>query len=144
MDFVSSGLIYYTPQISLMFCLVVRCRGILAVCEQIIRLRFGLGEQLAFHTAARATAEKQNLSMESAAYLVIEDIQYYNKLGGMKKELYNRTMSAFIMTQFSARQNKAIISLIKLKSRGNEDQILHLHKYVEKNNSLFNVKDRTI
>ena len=41
--------------------------------------------------------------------------------------------------------NKAIISLIKLQSHGvTKDQILHLHKYVERNNSLFNVKDRTI
>jgi hypothetical protein len=88
--------------------------------------------------------EMQNLSMESAAYRVIEDIQYYTKLGGMKKELYNTSMRVFIMSQFSARQNKAIISLIKLQSHGvTEDQILHLHKYVERNNSLFNVKDRT-
>lgn len=41
--------------------------------------------------------------------------------------------------------NKAIILLIKLQSHGvTEDQILDLHKYVERNNSLFNVKDRTI
>ncbi len=52
-------------------------------------------------------------------------------------------MRGIIMTQFSARQNKAIISLIKVQSHGvTEDQILHLHKYVENNNSLFNVKDR--
>jgi hypothetical protein len=44
----------------------------------------------------------------------------------MKKELYNTTMSAFIMSQFSARQNKAIISLIKLKSRGNGGSMIAL------------------
>jgi len=98
----------------------------LAACEQIIRLRFELGELLAFHTAVGERDERQTLPMESAAYLVIEDIQYYIKLGGMKKELYNSTMSAFIMTQFSARQNKAIISLIKLKSRGNGGSIIAL------------------
>jgi len=72
----------------------------LAVCEQIIRPRFGLGELLAFHTAVSERAEMQNLSMESAAYRVIEDIQYYTKLGGMKKELYNTSMRVFIMSQF--------------------------------------------
>jgi hypothetical protein len=87
----------------------------------------------------------QNLSMEGAACRVIEDIQYYIKLGGLKKELYNTSMRVFIISQFSAGQNKAIILLIKLQSHGvTEDQILHLHKYVERNNSLFNVKDRTI
>ncbi len=145
MDIVSSGLMYYKPHISLIFCLVAWCRSILAICEQIIRLRFWLGELLAFNTAVSEMDEMQDLSMESAAYRVIEDIQYYTKLGGMKKELYNTSMPVFIMSQFSARQNKAIISLIKLQSHGvTEDQILHLHKYVERNNSLFNVKDRTI
>ncbi len=91
---------YYKSQISLMFCLVAWCRSILAVCEQIIRPRFGLGELLAFHTAVSERAEMQNLSMESAAYRVIEDIQYYTKLGGMKKELYNTSMRVFIMSQF--------------------------------------------
>jgi hypothetical protein len=74
----------------------------LAVCEQIIRPRFGLGELLAFHTVVSERAEMQNLSMVSAAYRVIEDIQYYTKLGGMKKELYNTSMRVFIMSQFSA------------------------------------------
>jgi hypothetical protein len=87
----------------------------------------------------------QNLSMEGAACRVIEDIQCYIKLGGLKKELYNTSMRVFIISQFSAGQNKAIILLIKSHShRVKEDQILHLHKYVERNNSLFNVKDRTI
>ena len=50
---------------------------------------FGLeldGELLAFHTAVCEKTEMHNLSMESADYRVIEDIQYYDKLGGMKKE----------------------------------------------------------
>jgi hypothetical protein len=64
---------------------VARCRSILAVCEQIIRLRFGLGELVAFHTAVSASAEMPNLPMEGAARRMIEDIQYYIKLGGLKK-----------------------------------------------------------
>ena len=41
------------------------------------------------------------------------------------------------MNQFSARQNKAIISLIKLQNHGvTEDQILRLH------NSMFDVNDK--
>ncbi|PWU82150.1 MAG: hypothetical protein DLM72_03025 [Candidatus Nitrosopolaris wilkensis] len=48
--------------------------------------------------------------MESAAYRVIEDIQYYNKLGGMKKELYNTSMRVFTMKEISARQNNAVMA----------------------------------
>ena len=63
--------------------------------------------------------------MESAAYRVIEDIQYYNRLGGMKKELSNVATKLFVMNQLSARQNKTVMALIKLQSRGvTEEQIL--------------------
>jgi hypothetical protein len=56
--------------------------------------------------------------MESAAYGVIEDIQYYNKLGGIKKELSNLATKVFVMNQLSARQNNAVMALIKLQSQG--------------------------
>jgi hypothetical protein len=115
------------------------------VAEQITRLRIGIGELLAFHTAVCECAEMHNLSMESAAYHVIEDIQAYNRLGAMKKELSNTGLRVYAMNQFSACQNRAIISLIKLQSQGvTEDQILPYHEYLERNNSLFDVKDRTI
>lgn len=58
---------------------VGRCREVLPLCEQIVRLRIGIGELLAFHTTVSERAEKNNLPMESAAYLVIEDIRDYDK-----------------------------------------------------------------
>ena len=76
--------------------------------DQIVRLRI---ELLAFHTAVFEKAEMHNLSMESAAYRVIEDIQYYNKLGGVKKELSDVTTKIFVMNQLSARQNNAEMAL---------------------------------
>jgi hypothetical protein len=99
------------------------------LCEQIVRLRIGLGEILAFHTAVCEKAEMYNLSMESASYRVIEDIQYYNKLGGMKKELSNVATKVLVMNQLSARQSNAVMALIKLQSNGvTEDQILSLSR----------------
>jgi hypothetical protein len=63
--------------------------------------------------------------MESVAYRVIEDIQYYNKLGGIKKQLSDVTTKVLVMNQFFARQNSAVMALIKLHSQGvTEDQIL--------------------
>jgi hypothetical protein len=110
-----------------------RCLEVLPLCEQIARLRIGLGELLAFHTAVSEKAEMYNLSMESAAYRVIEDIQYYNRLGGMKKELSDVSAKVFVMNQFSARQNNAVMALIKLQSQGiTEDQIFYLSKQLEK------------
>ena len=67
--------------------------------------------------------------MESAAYRVIEDIQYYNKLGGIKKQLSDVSSKVFVMNQLSARQNNAVMTLIKLQSQGiTEDQILYLSR----------------
>jgi len=87
---------------------IARCQEVLPLSEQIIRLPIGLGELLAFHTAVCEKADMHNLSMQSAAYRVIEDIQYYNKLGGMKKELSDVTTKVFVMNQLSARQNNAV------------------------------------
>jgi hypothetical protein len=108
---------------------IARCQEVLPLSEQIVRLRIGIGELLAFHTAVSEKAEMYDLSMESAAYRVIEDIQYYNKLAGMKKELSDVTTKVFVMNQFSARQNNAVMTLIKLQSQGvTEDQILSLSR----------------
>jgi hypothetical protein len=108
---------------------IARCQEVLPLSEQIVRLRIGIGELLAFHTAVSEKAEMHNLSTESAAYRVIEDIQYYNKLGGLKKELYNTSMRVFTMKEISARQNNAVMALIKLQSQGvTEDQILSLSR----------------
>ena len=59
---------------------MARCREVLPLCEQIVRFRIGIGELLAFHSAVCEKAEMHNLSRESAAYRVIEDIRDYVKL----------------------------------------------------------------
>ena len=116
---------------------VARCQGVLPLAEQISRLPIGIGELLAFHTAVSETAEMNNLSMESAAYRVIEDIQYYNKLGGIKKQLSDVSTKVFVMNQFLARQNKAVMALFNLQSHGvTENQILYLHNILQKNSNI--------
>jgi hypothetical protein len=60
-----------------------RYKDVLLLCEQIVGLRIGIGELLAFDTAVWDKTEMHNLSRESAAYRVIEDI---HSLGGMKKQ----------------------------------------------------------
>jgi hypothetical protein len=116
---------------------VARCQSVLPLAEQISRLPIGLGELLAFHTAVSETAEMNNLSMDSAAYRVIEDIQYYNKLGGIKKQLSDVSTKVFVMNQFLARQNKAVMALFNLQSHGvTENQILYLHNILQKNSNI--------
>jgi hypothetical protein len=111
---------------------VARCQRVLPLAEQIVRLRIGIGELLAFHTAICEMAEMHNLSMECAAYRVIEDTQYYTKLGGMKKQLSDVSIKVFAMNQFSARQNNAVTALLRLQSlEVTEDQILNVCRFFE-------------
>jgi hypothetical protein len=112
---------------------VARCQGVLPLAEQISRLPIGIGELLAFHTVVSEMAEMNKLSMESAAYHVIEDIQYYDKLSGVKKELSDASTKVFVLNHFLGRQNKAVMSLFNLQSHGvTEDQILYLHSILQK------------
>jgi hypothetical protein len=54
------------------------------MCEQFMHLRIGFPELLAFHTAVVYKADRDNLPRKFAAYRFMEDIEDYNKSGGMK------------------------------------------------------------
>ena len=113
---------------------VAQYKEALPWCEEIGRLGIRNENLLTYHIAVCEKAEMHNISRESAAYRVIEDIQYYNKLGGMKKQLNNITMQICMMNQFSGRQNYALNALMKLQFYGiTEDQILSLCKTIETN-----------
>ena len=112
---------------------MARCREVLPLCEQIVRFRIGIGELLAFHTAVSEKAEMHNLSMERAAYRVIEDIRDYEQLGGMKKQQSDVAMQIYALNQFSARQNKAIMALIRLNAYGiTDDEILNMYEILNR------------
>jgi hypothetical protein len=72
----------------------------------------------------------------------MEDIDDYNKLGDMEKQLYDVAMQIQMMDQFSARQNEAIMSLLKLRNYYGvtEDEILNLYKFFEKHRSKISVE----
>src|SRR5438128_3936464 len=107
---------------------MARCREVLPLCEQIVRFRIGIYELLAFHTAVSEKAEMYNLSKESAAYRVIEEIRDYNNLGGMKKQQSDVAMQIYALNQFSARQNNAIMALMRLQAYGiTDDEILNMY-----------------
>jgi hypothetical protein len=108
-----------------------RYKDVLPLCEQIVHLQIGIGELIAFHTAVCEKAEMLNLSLESAAYRVIEDIRDYNKLGGMKKQQSYIATQIYLLNQFSGRQNNALMALFKLQIQGvTEEQILNACRFL--------------
>jgi phosphate uptake regulator len=60
--------------------------------------------------------------METAAYRVMEDIENYNRLGGLENHLFDTIMQIIMMDQIMARHNRAITALIKLQSHGITDK----------------------
>ena len=107
---------------------MARCQEVLPMSEQIVRLGIGVPELLALHTAVLKKADTDNLSRDRAAYRVIEEIRDYNNLGGMKKQLSDVSLQIFTMNQISARQNNAIMALMRLQAYGvTDDEILNMH-----------------
>ena len=58
----------------------------LPLAEQIMRLKVGIGELLAFHSAVCEKADMEKIPLDAAAYRIAEDIGYYRQLGGLKQE----------------------------------------------------------
>lgn len=99
-----------------------------------MRARIVFPELLGFHAAITKMADLENLSMGTAACRVMEDIENYNRLERLKKQLNDISMQIFMMNQISARQNYAVNALLKLQLYGiTENQILILCKTIETN-----------
>ena len=98
---------------------MARCRSVLPLCEQIIRLQFV------------EKAHMHNLPMDATAHCVVEDIQDYNHLGGMWQS--DVIMQIYAPNQFSALQNKAIMALLRLHAFGiTDDEILNVYQFLNR------------
>jgi hypothetical protein len=119
------------------------CKEVLPMCEQIMHIGIGVPELLAFHTAVVNKADRDNLSREAAAYRVMEDIEDYNKSGGMKKQMNDISMQMFMMNQFLGRRNKAVTSLLNMQCYGiGDDEIIKMDEFLNsiRSNSAATVK----
>ena len=62
-------------------------RQILPLAEKITAMKISMVELLVFDDAVYDRAEQYNLPIPAAAFQIINDINDYNKLGGLKKQL---------------------------------------------------------
>ena len=109
-------------------------RQILPLAEKITAMKISMVELLVFDDAVSCTAEQYNLPVSAAAFQAINDIQDYNKLGGLKKQLAALCTQVHAVKQVSSYQNQAMVALVKLKSYGITDEdILTLNNYLERN-----------
>ena len=71
------------------------------------------------------------MSVSAAAYSVIEEIENYSRIGGLKKEICRLATEIYAMNEICAPRNKAITSLLKLQNNGiTDDEILNVYEYL--------------
>ena len=109
-------------------------RQILPLAEKITAMKISMVELLVFDDAVYDRAEQYNLPIPAAAFQIINDINDYNKLGGLKKQLETLSAQVYTVKEVCSHQNQAMVALLKLKSYGiTEEDILNLSNYLERN-----------
>jgi hypothetical protein len=115
-----------------------KVKDVLALAEQIMRLKVGIGELLAFHSAVFEKADMEKIPLDAAAYRIAEDIRYYRQLGGLKQEQNKISQQINMLNAFTANKQQVIMALFQLQSMGiNEDQILNMAQQMNTDNNTF-------
>lgn len=106
-------------------------RQVLPLIERIRSWGIDIDKLLPFSLAVNELAHKYGLSISDAAYRLVEDIEDYNRTGGMKNEIANLAMQRYAINQMSAPRDKAITALLKLQAFGITDgEILNVYEFL--------------
>jgi hypothetical protein len=69
--------------------------------------------------------------LSASAYRVLEDIDNYNRIGGLMNERCRLAADIYAMKEMSAPRNKAIMTLLKLQNWGITDhEILKVYEFL--------------
>jgi hypothetical protein len=113
---------------------VKKCNNILPLAQKIRAMNVDIQQLLVFDATVNQLAKQYNLPPSVAAFRLFNYIRDYNKIGGLKKELSRLSQQVFVVNGVWANQNKAMIAMINLQSRGiTEDRILQLNNFLENN-----------
>ena len=105
-----------------------RFKEIIPLCEQLLLLGIGFTELAA---AVMKKSGTENRLISTAAYRVIEDIENYIKLGGMREQVFKVWNQLFIIVQILWRKNTAINAMMKLQACGvTDNEILNYHEFL--------------
>ena len=108
-------------------------RQVIPLLQRIRSMGIGIDKLLPFSLAVNEKARTCNLPISAAAYRVIVDIENYNRIGGMNKEITRLAVQIFGMNEICAPRNKAITSLLKLQRYGISDQeVLNVYEYLNR------------
>jgi hypothetical protein len=97
---------------------------------------------MVFDTVVQEISKQYNFPPSVTAFRLFNDIRDYYKIGSLKKELNKLTTQVFSVNEICFCQNKSMIAMLNLQSRGiTEDRILHLNNLLE-NNGYKDMKSR--
>jgi hypothetical protein len=113
---------------------VKKCNNVLPLAQKIRAMNIDIQQLLVFDATVNQLAKQYNLPPSVAAFRLFNDIRDYNKIGGLKKEVSRLCQQVFVVNGVWASQNKAMVAMINLQSRGiTEDRILHLNNFLQNN-----------
>ena len=108
-------------------------REVLPQLQRIRSMGIDIDKVFTFGVAVDEKARTNNLSASTAAYRLIEDIEDYNKIGGLKNEISRLAAQIYAMNETCAPRNKAITSLLKLQNYGiTDDEILNVCEFMNR------------
>jgi hypothetical protein len=111
-----------------------RYKEIVPMCKQFVSGGVGISLVMALESAAIKRTVEDGVPAGAAPFRIMQDIDDYNRLGGMKKQLHDILMQINITREFLGRLNNAINAFMKLRFNGwTEDQILKACRVIEAN-----------
>jgi hypothetical protein len=104
-------------------------------------MNIDISELLVFDSTVNELAKQYNLPPYVAALRLFNEIREYDKIGGLKNEMSRLCQQIFVVNGICANQNKAMMAILNLQSRGiTEDKILHLNNILENNGNHIGMK----
>src|SRR5919198_2626238 len=104
---------------------VKECNNVLPLAQKIRAMNIDIKQLLVFESTVNQLAKEYNLPPYIAALRLFNDITYYNKIGGLKKELSRLCQQIFVFNGICANQNRALAAMLNLQNHGiTEDRLL--------------------
>ena len=115
---------------------VKKCNNVLPLAQNIRAMNIDIKQLLVFDSTVNQLGKQYNLPPYIAAWRFFNEINDYNKIGGLKNEVSRLCQQIFVVNGICANQNKAMMAMLNLQSLGiTEEQIISLSKILIGNQS---------
>src|SRR5919198_1417226 len=113
---------------------ISKYKDVVPLTEDIAAWGIGIDELLVLKVGINQAAKHYNFPPLGATLRLIDDIKKYNKINGLKRELWALSLQKYTINEACSSQSESLITLAKLKSYGlTEDRLLQLNNFLEDN-----------